>query len=337
MTWFATCDAFPKHRKSDALEDYFNGDWQRLALAFTVWHHMGCDCSSRRSDGAFELRHAYRMIWAPRKEIDNSLKALVAVGLLERTERGFQFHNWATYNPTKAQLEEKAAANAERQSRWRASRNARGDASHNALRNAHGDASPDAQADASRNASDNSAPSPPLPSPPQQELKDTQIEARDSSGAAAPLDRLSATIIERADEGVRRVDEVQRVFNHWQLATKKPGAKLDSKRRRVIQAALRLHPAEKLCRCIDGYASNPWHQGQNDRGRPFLELDLMLRDAAHIESGLEFNQSTAPMRTPTGRAAQSVSADPSRATEGAVRRKNLNLRAMVASKGDEVR
>ena len=33
MTWHRTDDGFPKHRKSDALEDHFNGDWQHLALA----------------------------------------------------------------------------------------------------------------------------------------------------------------------------------------------------------------------------------------------------------------------------------------------------------------
>jgi hypothetical protein len=344
MTWHRTDDGFPKHRKSDALEDHFNGDWQHLALAFTVWHHMGCDCSARLSDGTFDARHAYRVIRAPRKAVDTALEGLVAVGFLERTGSGFQFHDWADYQPTKAEFDARSAAKAQRQARWRATRtgqfgsqDAHGDASTSASRDSHGVAS----TSASRDGAVAPAPSRPVPSRPvpypEEELKDTRVEALDGSGAAAPLDGPSVIITERASEGVRRVDEVQKVFNHWQLATRKPGARLDSKRRRVIQAALRLHPSEELCRCIDGYASNPWHQGQNDRGRPFLELDLMLRDAAHIESGLEFAHPAAPTRTSTGRAAQSVAADPSRSTGGVVRSKHLDLRAMVSTKGAEAR
>lgn len=102
-----------------------------------------------------------------------------------------------------------------------------------------------------------------------------------SSGASAPLllvsDEPKATV----------ADEVRSIFAHWQTATKRPGAKLDPKRESVIRAALKRHPADDLRRAIDGYAVSPWHQGENDRGRRYDGLELILRDAAHVEAGVD--------------------------------------------------
>lgn len=81
-----------------------------------------------------------------------------------------------------------------------------------------------------------------------------------------------------------RAETRRKVFAYWQKAMGKTKAKLDEKRGRAIDKAIaRGHSLEELCRAIDGCAASPWHRGQNDRGRPYDDLELILRDAAHVE------------------------------------------------------
>ena len=77
------------------------------------------------------------------------------------------------------------------------------------------------------------------------------------------------------------------VFRHWK-GLYSPKAVLDPKRRRVIRAALKNYSVEQLQTCITGYGNSPHHRGQNPTGTKYLELQLMLRDAAHVEAGIEW-------------------------------------------------
>ncbi len=78
------------------------------------------------------------------------------------------------------------------------------------------------------------------------------------------------------------------VFEHWRQATGKAKATLDAKRRDLIDRRLAEgHSADDLKASIDGYARSPFHNGQNDKRKKYLSLELMLRDAAHIEAGLD--------------------------------------------------
>jgi len=45
---------------------------------------------------------------------------------------------------------------------------------------------------------------------------------------------------------------------------------------------------EELCRAIDGYHASPFHCGQNDDRQKHLGLDLIMRDASHVQKGIEF-------------------------------------------------
>lgn len=79
-----------------------------------------------------------------------------------------------------------------------------------------------------------------------------------------------------------------RIFEHWRTRTKKPRAKLDKKRERLIDLRLAEgHSEQDLMQSIDGYAKSPFHNGDNDRKQKFLGLELILRDTAHVEAGLE--------------------------------------------------
>lgn len=100
------------------------------------------------------------------------------------------------------------------------------------------------------------------------------------------------------------------MFTHWQTATGKARAALDAKRRAAIERALKLYPVDTLCRAVDGYAASPWHRGENDRGTAYLGLELMLRDAAHIDAGCDLADKHAAKRAPS---APPPVADPPRA------------------------
>jgi hypothetical protein len=78
-------------------------------------------------------------------------------------------------------------------------------------------------------------------------------------------------------------DVVAEVFAYWQKVMQAPGAKLDDKRRKAIKAALKLYDPRQVCEAILGCSRSVWHMGQNDRNRKFNALDLILRDAEHID------------------------------------------------------
>lgn len=114
---------------------------------------------------------------------------------------------------------------------------------------------------------------------------------REGKGQDSPL--RGAPVRRRRDSAAR-----QRIFEHWKKAWNHPGAKLDAKRSRVIDAALQGYDEAELCRSIDGYKLSPHHCGQNDRRTRYDDIELLLRDAKHIEAGLQFAQGAASGKPP---------------------------------------
>lgn len=87
---------------------------------------------------------------------------------------------------------------------------------------------------------------------------------------------------------------VQLVFDHWRKTFGKDRAVLDDKRKKIITNALRLYAAQALMNCLSGYSTSRWHLGENDRQKAFVELDLLLRDAKHIEEGIGMFEKNKP-------------------------------------------
>lgn len=88
---------------------------------------------------------------------------------------------------------------------------------------------------------------------------------------------------------------VVEVFEHWKSVHKHPSAKLDAKRQKLIAAALISYSVADLCQSITGYRNSPHHMGQNDKATIYDDIELMLRDAKHIDAGMKFG--SAPPRT----------------------------------------
>lgn len=87
-----------------------------------------------------------------------------------------------------------------------------------------------------------------------------------------------------------KLDEapLDRVFNHWRHEFKHPKAQLDPRRRRAIQAALKAYGEATILASLSGYLHSPHHMGQNDQRTVYDDISLLLRDAEHVEKGLQF-------------------------------------------------
>jgi hypothetical protein len=81
---------------------------------------------------------------------------------------------------------------------------------------------------------------------------------------------------------------IERVFEHWRSEYRHPKASLDPKRRKAIQRALESYDEPTVCAAISGYKLSPHHMGQNDQRTVYDDISLFLRDAEHIERGLNF-------------------------------------------------
>jgi hypothetical protein len=101
-----------------------------------------------------------------------------------------------------------------------------------------------------------------------------------------------------------RLKAVTRVFEHWRTTHRHERAQLDDKRRKVISKALENYSEADLCQAITGYVNSPHHMGDNETGTVYDALELMLRDAKHIDAGLRFYAE--PPRTDLSRATRRV-------------------------------
>ena len=82
-------------------------------------------------------------------------------------------------------------------------------------------------------------------------------------------------------------EDIKRVFDHW-VATHRtplrgPQPVLSDKRRSKIIRAIADHGVEVCLQAISGCAMSEWHMGDNPRRKRYDDLELILRDASHIE------------------------------------------------------
>jgi hypothetical protein len=82
--------------------------------------------------------------------------------------------------------------------------------------------------------------------------------------------------------------DVLMIFAYWQTVMKHPKAKLDTKRTSTISQALQAgYSVDDLKQAIDGCASTPFNIGKNEKGQIYDGIDLIFRDADHIEKFIQ--------------------------------------------------
>lgn len=74
------------------------------------------------------------------------------------------------------------------------------------------------------------------------------------------------------------------LFEYWQRVMNHPRAKLDKKRKRAIEQALKLgYSVPELQKAIDGCKNTPFYMGKNDNNQVYDDISLIFRDAEHID------------------------------------------------------
>ena len=79
--------------------------------------------------------------------------------------------------------------------------------------------------------------------------------------------------------------EVETVFSAWLTSTGRDRSrtKLDAKRRRCIESALKSYPIEDVVLAVDGWRLSSFHRGENEAGKKYNDITLILRDSEKIE------------------------------------------------------
>ena len=88
-------------------------------------------------------------------------------------------------------------------------------------------------------------------------------------------------------------ESIERVFAHWQRTFGHSKAKLTAERRKLIAKAMKDYDEPTLLEAISGYKKSPYHMGDNEHRTVYDTIELILRDAKHIDSGVRYSRQTA--------------------------------------------
>lgn len=84
---------------------------------------------------------------------------------------------------------------------------------------------------------------------------------------------------------------VVQVFEAWLASTGRTNQTLlDAKRRRLIDRALKSYPLADVLDAVHGWRRSPHHRGENPTSTVYNDLELLLRDAGHIEKFRDFER-----------------------------------------------
>jgi hypothetical protein len=83
------------------------------------------------------------------------------------------------------------------------------------------------------------------------------------------------------------------IFAYWQKMMNSPKSALDDKRRSLITQALKSYSPADICKAIRGCSKSPHNMGHNDRKTKYNGLNLILRDAEHIDYFINLDTSNA--------------------------------------------
>lgn len=85
---------------------------------------------------------------------------------------------------------------------------------------------------------------------------------------------------------------VVEVFDFWvktlRDSSKGPSPVLTPKRDLKIRQALKLYGRETCFQAIEGCKLSDFHMGKNQQGRRYDDIELILRDAKHIEQFVQY-------------------------------------------------
>lgn len=259
MSWAKLDDRYDDNRK-------IKRAWKRNPRAVGL-HAMAITYSSRHNtDGRIDIDWLEDRI-PKQSDRDKTIAVLVDTGLFDVIDdETWQVHDYLEYNASKEGREGQShAAREAARVRWAKAEEAKRIAAEEAQRIADADAQRNAECNADR-----------IPTRNADAMRDPMLlparpgPSEETTSSGEP-DRTAS-------------DEVQRVFAAWIEATGRTGATvLTDKRRRLIRNALKLYSLDDVLAAVVGWRNSPHHRGENDTGTVYNDLELLLRDAAHIE------------------------------------------------------
>lgn len=104
----------------------------------------------------------------------------------------------------------------------------------------------------------------------------------------------------RSDVG-RDVDRIWEAYSATRTSVlgARSVARLTTERRQLIARRLKTWPFDDLADAVRGWRHFPHNRGENDRRQPYCDLELILRDAAHIEKFRDAERHTVAVIDPT--------------------------------------
>lgn len=83
---------------------------------------------------------------------------------------------------------------------------------------------------------------------------------------------------------MRTIEEVVECFEYWKTKFERPRARLDEKRRAAISKCLHLgYVVQDVKDAIEGCSLSAFHMGENKFRKEYNDIELICRDAAHID------------------------------------------------------
>ena len=119
----------------------------------------------------------------------------------------------------------------------------------------------------------------------------SQRRQHDAPEAETEAEAETEVEVEKPTSSCKQPDhmgEAGEVFIYWRETMNHPRAKLDEKRRRKIRDRLKDgYTVSDLMRAIDGCKRSPHHMGDNDRATVYDDIELICRDAPHVDKFLK--------------------------------------------------
>jgi hypothetical protein len=119
------------------------------------------------------------------------------------------------------------------------------------------------------------------------ELEELQTLRQELQRSLNRVDKLITGLTEGPVEKKVRVPraEVEEVFNYWVEKVKKgrKGVKLTPERERKIIKAIEVYDQETAFLAIDGVLLSSFHMGDNNEGKQYNDIELILRNGVNIE------------------------------------------------------
>lgn len=102
--------------------------------------------------------------------------------------------------------------------------------------------------------------------------------------------------LEQKTENPTAKNEIQEIFEYWQHVLNHKRALLDKKRSHKIAQALKHYTIIEIKQAIEGCAKTPYNMGENKQNQRFDDIELILRDASHIERFINNANSSLPIK-----------------------------------------